>query len=621
MHPGGDMMMMRGGHRGPREQPPKASVREQARAVFGSLPRLAALLWQAQPGLFAANVALTILPGLLPAAGLYMQKRLVDTVAAGTTGSGSFRQAIFWLGLGVAISALQVLMSQAQSLVQGYLQQDVMFQVQQAIAAKAQRLSLSYFDLPAFYDDLQRAQANTGGQALQVVGSTLAITRNIITLLSYLWLLYLAHWSLVALLVLVTVPAMLTTTYFARLRWSLIRRQTPLQREMQYTAGLLTQRDMAQEVRIFALSDYLAARWRTLFRRLRAEQIALNWRSSLGGFGATSLGILAAAIASAVLIWEVFAGSLTLGDLVALTQAVGQSQNTLQGMAFMLANLYENALATTDLFKFLALPEEPQAAEGRPCPLPLIQGIAFEGVSFRYPEGERDVLSGVSFVVRPGERIALVGENGAGKSTLVKLMLGLYRPTAGRITYDGIDLRELDPASVRRAVSVVFQNFARYDLTARENIGFGDLPRMDDTAALTAAAEQSGAHAFLARFDKGYETVLGRYFREGHELSYGQWQKVAVARAFFRDAQVVVLDEPTANLDARAEAEVFQQYALIAQGKTSLFISHRLGTARSADRIIVLRQGERVEDGHHDELVAQGGEYARMFELQKSWYV
>lgn len=603
-----------------RREIPDATVRQKVGAVLSNLPKLLALLWRAHPGLTAAVATLTVLPGALPVVGLYIQKRLVDVVAAQIKSGGSFRQALWWLLASVGIQGLTALTNQGTNLVNGYLQEDFNFHIRSQIAAKAQRLSLAYFDLPSFYDDLQRAQAGIGQRALSMLRAALNLGRNALTLGSFVVLLAAAHWSLVALLALVTVPAVWTTAYFARLRWSLVRSQTPLQRESDYVSGLLISRDVAKELRLFGLTPYLTGRWREIFVRLRRENFALQRRASFGGFGATLAGAAGAAAASGVLIWQVFLGRLTLGDFVALTQAVGSAQSILQGTAFELAGMYENALSASDLFNYLDLPEEATVTGDLPCPRPLRDGIRFEGVSFRYPESETAVLSDVSFTIRPGERVALVGENGAGKTTLVKLLMGLYQPSSGSITYDGVDLRTLDPASVRREVTVVFQDFARFDLTARENIGFGDLQRLDELGAVAAAADQGGAR-FLEQLPRGYDTVLGRYFKDGHELSYGQWQKVAISRAFFRDAQVVVLDEPTAALDAKAEAEVFRQFAAVAAGKSSLFISHRLGTARAADRILVLRQGRLVEQGTHEELMALDGDYARMYSLQAQWYI
>lgn len=604
----------------PRNNRPDAKAREKISLVLASLPKLLAFIWRTHPWLLLGIIGVFVTNAFVPATILAMQRHVVNGVAAHLQGKGNLPATLTWLLAVVGMSALGALLGQASGLLNGHLQEDLTFRVRAETAAKVQRLSLAYFDLPTFYDDLQRAQQDAPQRLFFMFTNALGLVQSFLTLSTYLYLLAAAHWSLVALVVLVTMPAAWSGMHFARLRHRLLRQQTPLQRESNYISGLLTSRDVAKEVRLFGLVPYLTARWRTLFERMRRENLALQRKSALGGFAANVAAAGGLAGASAILAAQVFRGALTLGDFVALTQAVTQSQGSLNTLSSSFNAMYEHALIATEVFTFLALPEEAASGGNLPCPRPIRQAIRFEGVSFRYPEAAADVLQDLTFEIRPGEQVALVGENGAGKTTLVKLLLGLYRPSAGRITYDGIDLRELDPTSVRREVTVVFQDFARFDLTAQENIGFGDLDRLHSETALAAAARQGGADEFLQRLPNGYQTTLGRYFKDGHELSYGQWQKVAISRAFFRDAQVVVLDEPTAALDARAEAEVFRQFGAVAAGKTSIFISHRLGTARAADRILVLKQGRLVEQGHHDALVAHGGEYARMYELQAQWY-
>lgn len=438
------------------------------------------------------------------------------------------------------------------------------------------------------------------------------------TLLSYLAIVGRLHLALVPLLL-----AAGTAMVWVRVKggtniWQMRWQQSDRQRRIIYMSDLVSGRHAAHEIRLFGLARHLIDAWERLTRQTRNEQIKEGMRNEAAFFAASQLphGVLALGI---WLLLKGFAGRvLTIGDYVLIVGAIQGAQGLLNGFTYQIGLIHENLLACGDTYDFMRLQDEPVPTQGAPFP-PFQEGILLENVSFAYPGSDREVLSGMNLVIRPGEKLALVGENGAGKTTLVKLLLGLYQPTAGRITIDGIPLMEVDPNARRQAMAAVFQDFARFELSARENIGFGRLDALFDDESLLKAAGQGGARELIERLPQGLDTVLGRTLGET-DLSGGEWQRLAISRAFARDARILVLDEPTASLDPLAEAEVYQRFAELAAGRTVLLISHRLGSARLADRIVVLGGGRVAEEGTHQSLMAKGGIYAEMFGVQAQWY-
>jgi ABC-type multidrug transport system fused ATPase/permease subunit len=393
---------------------------------------------------------------------------------------------------------------------------------------------------------------------------------------------------------------------------------TPEGRRMTYLSGLMTDPRAVKEIRLLRLTDYLVQQYRALFAQVHTEEMRVEQRRAVRGIQAELARISAYLFAFVALGWALFAGAITLGAFVVLAQVVARTQNMLDTVFRSGGELVEHAVFLTDLFAFLDLPEpvRPPCREQRPRD----GGIVAERLSFTYPSSGRRALDGVSFRVRSGEKVAIVGGNGAGKSTLVKLLAGLYAPTQGDLRLGGVSAHELDPATLSDHVAITFQDFVQYWLTVRENIGFGHLPALHDPDAIRRAAQRAGAEGLVDRLEQGYEARLGRIWDGGQELSQGQWQKLALARAFLRPASILVLDEPTSALDPRAETELMQTFLSLSEGRTTLFISHRIGTARLADRILVMMNGELVEEGSHDALLARGGEYARLFQLQAQWY-
>jgi ATP-binding cassette subfamily B protein len=416
-------------------------------------------------------------------------------------------------------------------------------------------------------------------------------------------------------------PAFLGESHFAFLGYARNFRQTPVRRELDYLRVLGGSREAAKELKLFGLKDFLIARFTRLSDQLYRENVELARRRLIAGSFLSMIGTAGYYSAYVYVIWRTAIGSLTIGKMIFLTGAIMQASSNIQQVFSTLSSIADQALFLTDLLAFFEMrPTICSKPHALPAPRPILRGFEFRNVSFRYPGNSRLVLNGLDFHLRAGERVALIGENGEGKTTLVKLMTRLYDPVEGQVLLDGVDLREYSLEDLYREIGVIFQDFMRYEMTARENIAVGRIDEVHNLPLLMAAADKSMANEVIARLPRDYEQMLGRRFDSGVDLSGGEWQKVALARAYLRDAQVLILDEPTAALDARSEFEVFHRFAELTAGKTALFISHRFSTVRMADRIIVLQHGRIAEDGNHERLLNLGGRYAEMFEMQAANY-
>lgn len=543
---------------------------------------------------------------------------------------------VFWLAAAMlAATALEL----GGHLAEVDVQERVGIRLQRDVIVKAHSVELVHFEHPSFYDSLERANQDMGGRIVTLMRSLVEVLGSATGMIAILAVLWQAHWSLAPIMVVGVVPGFWVMLAMRKKTWWVYRIRTPESRLSIYLANLLTRRDDAKEVRLFTLADHLSQRWLALARKLAIERRHLEtkqaWLGALTSFVATAAysGCLLL-VASLIGGEEVRADVVSIGTFAMLMQALQQFGQRIGQVMHSLSGVHEQSLYLSDLYEFLEIdaPEEPgdaallresRAVEGASTvpgasALPEAVGIELEDVWFTYPGGEAPVLKGVSLVIHPGERIALIGENGAGKSTLIRLILGLYRPTSGRILVDGRDIREIPKAELYRYFAAVFQEYAKYQYTVKDNIRFGRLwDATDDDVRL--AAMQSGADEFIQDLPDGYDTLLGRPLG-GLDLSGGQWQKLAIARALVRRAPVVILDEPTAALDPKAEAEVYRQFGEMTRGRTSILISHRLGSARLADRIVVLKGGRIVEIGTHEELLAARGEYAGFFTLQAQWY-
>ncbi|MEM7788418.1 MAG: ABC transporter ATP-binding protein [Bacteroidota bacterium] len=594
------------------------------------LPPLFRLLWSTSPALFAANLVLRLVRALVPVTMLYVGKLVVDEVVRvaasepdldGWAAWGTELEPLAWLlaaELGLAV--LSDLLGRATALCDSLLGDLFTNETSVRLMRHAAALDLAHFEDADFYDHLERARRQTTGR-LVLLSQVFGQAQDAVTVVSLgVGLAVYQPW-LLALLALALVPAFLGEAHFNAQSYSLAYSWTPERRELDYLRYVGASDETAKEVKVFGLNGYLAERYRALADAYyRANRGLALRRASWGGLLA-AVGTLGYYAAYAVIVYRTASGTFTIGDLTFLAGSFGRMRGLLESMLAAFSTVSGQALYLADLFSFFDI--EPRVAtrpNAVPVPEAIREGFVFEDVGFRYPGAEAWAVRHLSFTLRAGEALALVGENGAGKTTLVKLLARLYDPEEGRILLDGRDLRDYDLDSLRSAVGVIFQDFVRYHLTASENIAVGRISERDDRPRIEASAERSLADSVIASLPEGYDQTLGRRFRAGVDLSGGQWQKVALGRAYMRDAQLLILDEPTAALDARAESEVFERFKDLTVGKTAVLISHRFSTVRMADRILVLDGGEVEAVGTHAELVAAGGRYAELFELQAQGY-
>jgi len=582
------------------------------------------LVWRCAPGLTAANVALVLVQGVLPLARLYMMKRIVDEVAVGLSasdGAAAFQQVALWIlaAGGVALLSAVVrsvaeVVGQAQSLV-------VTDAVAGVVHSQSIAVDLEYYEDPRYYDTLHRAQREAPYRPTRIVNGLVQVGRNGLSLVGLAAFVFSANWLVGLVLLIAALPGALVRLGYSRRLFRFERKQTEAERRAWYYHWMMTGGSHAKEIRLFNLGSVFLERFRDLRQQLREGRLALSRRRSLNDLLAQVVATTATFGTFAVISYQAIQGEMTMGDLVMYYQGFQMGLGSLRAILTALAGLYEDNLFLTNFYQFLELTPRVQApAQPMAVPNPMRQGIALQGVCFTYPSGSREVLSDIDLTIGPGEVIALVGENGSGKTTLIKLLCRLYDPDSGRIAVDGINLRDLDPIHWRRGISVVFQDYVQYYLSARENIWLGNVELDPWSEQIEEAARLSGADTMIRQLPQGYDTLLGHQFRKGQEISTGEWQKVALARAFLRNARIVVLDEPTSFLDPLAEAELFQQFRKLIQGRSGVLISHRFSTVRMADFIYVLEGGRITERGSHEELLERGGMYARMFKAQAQSY-
>ncbi|HXV83632.1 MAG TPA: ABC transporter ATP-binding protein, partial [Candidatus Binatia bacterium] len=526
-----------------------------------------------------------------------------------------------YLILELGLFLLSTGFNHSRRLIQQLIQLELANRIRGEIIQKALTLDLAFFEHPDFYDRLQNARRESGYKPVELINDSFLIVQNTITLISFAVLLLRFSPWLVVVLVITSIPAFIAETRFSKEGFRLLSRRAPETRQVNYLSRLLTEDTSAKEVKLFNLGETLLARYMTLFEKFFREDKSLALRRAVAGFGLGLIATLGFYGSYAWIVWRTVQGQISLGDMTLYLAIFRQGQSTFQGILSGIGSIYENNLFMANLFDFFGLkPQMGVASRMKSLPVPLRQGIEFRGVGFRYPDSEEWTLRDISLTVRCGEKIALVGPNGAGKTTLIKLLSRLYDPSEGAILIDGIDIRELDPLDLRQRIGVIFQDFVRYHVPASENIGFGQIEASDKLEQIIESARKSDAHSIIENLPNGYQTMLGRWFHGGHELSVGQWQKIALARGFMRDAEILVLDEPTASLDAETEYEIFRRFQELTVGKMAILISHRFSTVRMADRIVVIQKGRIAEMGSHDDLLDQGGLYSYLFSLQAAGY-
>ncbi|PDW03650.1 ABC transporter permease [Candidatus Viridilinea mediisalina] len=609
---------------GPEEPKSFGERWREARAAFRNVPRAFQLVWQAHRGATLGMALVALIGGLLPISQAWVAKLIVDAVVAavvdGIAAVVALRAVFPLLLVEFVLLTTGAVLNQVRTLSEHILHSRLGHTINTAIIRKSLALDLHYFEDAQFYDKLQNARRESNWRAMSMIRTSFNLLENVITLSSFAIGL-LAFSPLIALLLFgATIPSFVVQTRYSRLTFRLLTWRAPEFRRMNYFEHLLTVDSSAKEIKLFGLGEPLLQRYRDQFWQIAHADEALAKRRSVLS---TLWGLLATLSYYAAYAWIVFltvAGSITIGAMTFYLTLFRQSQGTFQGLFTNIGQLYESGLFLENLFGFLALTPQMMTGQGRAVPHPVVQGLEFRNVSFRYPDREEWALREVNLVVRPGEKIALVGANGAGKTTLIKLLTRLYDPTEGQILLDGVDLREYELEALRQAIGVIFQDFVRYQVSARENIGFGQIEQLGDEPRIVSAAARGGADEVIAGLPQGYDTILGRWFEKGAELSGGQWQKIALGRAFMRDSEILVLDEPTAALDAEREYEIFQRFRELTAGRIAFLISHRFSTVRMADRIVVIEQGQLSESGTHAELLALGGTYARLFHMQAEGY-
>jgi len=590
-------------------------------AALRNVPPVLKIVWQSGPGVVAFGLLSRVVASLLPLALLWIPKLILDRIVHAASAHQPVGPRFWWLvaaefSLAVVTSILARAIDYSDSLLADKYTRHVSIQVMKHAAD----LDLIAYEDPIFYDRLERARVQATdrlgmiqaiGRLVQLVITTLTLSVTIVVYSPWLMLLLVGG----------VIPAFLGESHFAFLGYAKNFRQTPVRRQLDYLRVVGGSKEAAKELKLFGLKDFLTNRFTRLSDEIYEENVGLSRRRLIAG---AFLSIIATAgyySAYVIVIWKTVTGAYSVGTWYLLSGAILQASNNIQQIFSTISGIADQALFLTDLLAFFEMqPTIRSKANALPAPRPIVAGFEFRNVSFSYPGAPRLILDRLNFRLRPGERVALIGENGQGKTTIVKLITRLYDPTEGQILLDGVDLREYSLEDFYREIGVIFQDFMRYEMTARENIAVGQIEKLDDLKLLETASRKSLADQVVAKLPLEYEQMLGRRFDGGVDLSGGEWQKIALARAYLREAQLLILDEPTAALDARSEFEVFHRFAELTAGKMALFISHRFSTVRMADRIVVLENGRIAEEGSHDQLSRLGGRYAEMFEMQAASY-
>ncbi len=603
------------------EDSSNAGFISRASGVFGYSRRALDLVWTTSPALTLTLAFLTLVAGVLPAAIAYVGQLIVDSVVTAMSSTSPDTSHVLWLVVLEAIivifvAASQRGMSACQSLLRALLGQ----RVNVMILEKALTLQLSHFEDSEFYDKMTQARREASSRPLSLVNRTFGLVQNAISLSSYAALLFVFSPWAVVILIGAGLPSFFAEAKFSGDAFKLFRWRSPDTRMQMYLESVIAREDGVKEVKLFQLGPRLLQRYRDIFNKLFIKDRSLTLRRDAWGF---ALGLLSTAAFYGAYAWIVIStinNEITLGAMTMYLVLFRQGQSAVAAILSSISGMYEDNLYLSNLYEYLEYPVQAREGDLKHGTNPAL-GLEFKNVSFAYPGSGRKALNDVSLQIRPGESLALVGENGSGKTTLIKLLTRLYEPTEGHIFLDGVELQDWDVEALRQRIGVIFQDFGRYQFSVGENIGAGDVRHIDDAERWASAAETGMAASFIEEMPEGYDTQLGRWFKGGRELSGGQWQKIALSRAFMRsDADILVLDEPTAAMDAPSEAAIFDHFRSQSHNKMTILISHRFSTVRAADQIVVIHDGEIVERGNHESLLALGAQYASLFKLQAKGY-
>jgi ATP-binding cassette subfamily B protein len=593
--------------------------------AFKELPRVIRLVWSVSPLLTTSMALISLVRGFLPALSVWISGGLIGSVVdAIFSRTHSLAEVWFYVIAQLVVSVAQSLLGTLSNISQQLLQERTGNRVQLMILEKANTLDLAFFEDSEFYDKLRNASDESMYKPMQMISQLFDFIRTLVTLFSMLLILLRLAWWLALVALLLPIPSFISSSRYGWRGYRKMRQESPERRKMVYLNRLLTVDTYNKEIKLFSLGQFFIKQYEELAEKFYEENRKIVIGRYLAGFAWSSLSTIANSAIYIYVALETVARVINIRDLTRYTQAVMQVGQNFQGVLDGFSSIYENNLFVGTLYEFLEYeprilsPQEPQPLPRDPATLGL--DIEFRDVSFTYPGKTQAALKHVSFTIKAGESIALVGRNGAGKTTLVKLLTRLYDPDEGQILVGGRDIRDYEIEELRREVGVIFQDYVTYYMTAHENIGVGRIDDIENLEMVERAAGKSGANSVITKLPSGYQTMLGRWFKDGFQLSGGEWQKVALARAFMRDAPILILDEPTSSLDAQAEYEIFTKFRHLTEGKTAIFISHRFSTVRLADRIFVIEQGVVKESGSHAELIALNGRYAELFNLQAEAY-
>jgi ATP-binding cassette subfamily B protein len=602
--------------------PPPATFKSKIKNAL-RIDRAFLLVWKASRKWTFLSICLTVIEGVIPLLTLYIMKLIVDTIAdAVQTGdaSGSLRHVVYLILAATVVAVLQ----SAIRLVSGYVAEAqgavVTDYVTRMVHDKSLSLDLAYYENPSYYDTLHRAQREGAYRPTRIVTGLTGSLQNAVSLTAMVGLLFLFHWGVGVLLFISVLPGIFVQMLHARKRFAWQKEHTSDERRAMYFSNVLTLDVFAKEIRLFDLGGYFSRLFDEIRSLLRGEKLALARSRGVADFCTQTFAAIVLMGSLVLIAYRALSGAITIGDMVMFFQAFQRGVGYLKDLLFQVAGLYEDNMFVANFFEFLDIESEVNdPAVPLQIPAEFEQGIALAGVHFKYPGEREPVLKNVSLTIRPGEVVAIVGANGAGKSTLVKLLCRLYDPQQGTISLDGIELSRFAQKDLRRQMSVVFQDFARYYLTVRQNIWLGDIDLAGDSTRIEEAGGKAGVDTFIKKLPKGYDTALGRWFHEGEELSLGEWQKIVLARAFLRDAQFIILDEPTSSMDVNTEYYLYKKFRELIAGRSALIISHRFSTVRMADKIYVLEDGAISESGSHRQLMERQGTYAEMYRKQAAW--